>query len=98
MCGKFKIHNDAPILKYCQKSLNGCCFSGLASDFTSIKKIKAYNAILLHIEESLNSKVGNPIDFANAIMINGKKCEPELYCILSKYKKKGSYDIFTDNN
>ena len=33
-----KFHNDAPILKYCQKSLNSCCFSSLASDFASIKK------------------------------------------------------------
>ena len=26
----FKFHNDAPILKYCQKSLNSCFFSGSA--------------------------------------------------------------------
>ena len=25
----FKFHNDAPILKYCQKSLNSWCFSSL---------------------------------------------------------------------
>ena len=63
----FKFHNDAPILKYCQKSLNSCCFSTLESDFVSIKKIKATNAISLRIKESLMSKVGNPIYFANAI-------------------------------
>ena len=27
----FKLQNDAPILNYCQKSLNSCCFSSLAS-------------------------------------------------------------------
>ena len=27
----FKFQNDAPILKYCQKSLNSCCLSSLAS-------------------------------------------------------------------
>ena len=27
----FQFQNDAPILKYCQKSLNSCCFSSLAS-------------------------------------------------------------------
>ena len=25
----FKFHNDAPMLKYCQKSLNSCCFGSL---------------------------------------------------------------------
>ena len=34
----FKFHHDAPMLKYCQKSLNGCCFSNLVSAFVSIKK------------------------------------------------------------
>ena len=41
----FKFHNDAPTLKYCQKSLNSCCFSSLAPYFDSIKQIKAANAI-----------------------------------------------------
>ena len=29
----FKFQSDDPILKYCQKSLNSCCFSSLASAF-----------------------------------------------------------------
>ena len=29
----FKFHNDAPMLNYCHKSLNSCCFSSLASTF-----------------------------------------------------------------
>ena len=41
----FKFQNDAPILKYCQKSLNSCCFSSLASYFASINHNKATNAI-----------------------------------------------------
>ena len=45
----FKFHNDAPILKYCQKSLDICCFSGLASDFISIKQIKAEIFISLRL-------------------------------------------------
>ena len=72
MCRKFKFHNDAPMLKYFQKSLNSCCFSGLASDFASIKQTKAANSISLRIEEYLKSKVGNLIDFANGILKNEK--------------------------
>ena len=59
MCGKFKFHNDIPMLKYCQKSLNSSCFGSLASAFASIKETKAENSIPLHIEESLKIKVGN---------------------------------------
>ena len=51
----FKFQNDAPILSYCQKTLNSCCFSSLASAFASIKYFKAANAIAMQIEESLNS-------------------------------------------
>ena len=41
----FKFQNDAPILKYCQKSLNSCCFISLSSSFSSINHNKANNAI-----------------------------------------------------
>ena len=41
----FKFQNDAPILKYCQKSLNSCCFSSLASAFAGINHNNATNAI-----------------------------------------------------
>ena len=34
----FKFQNDAPIIKYCQKTLSSCCFSSLASAFDSINK------------------------------------------------------------
>ena len=64
----FKLHNDAPILKYFQKSLNSCCFSGLVLDFVSIEQIKADNAISLCIEEYLKNKLVNHIDFENAIL------------------------------
>ena len=63
----FKFHNDAPMLNYCQKLLNNYCFSSLASAFFVIKKIKVDNVMSFSIEESLKSKVGNRIDFANAI-------------------------------
>ena len=49
----FKFQNDAPILKYCQISLNSCCFSSLASSFASINHNNAANAISLCIKESL---------------------------------------------
>ena len=49
----FKFQNDYPILKYCQKSLNSCCFSSLALYFASINHNKASNAISLRIKESL---------------------------------------------
>ena len=63
----FKFQNYAPILKYCQKTLNICCFSSLASAFASINHLYADNAISMHIEESLKSEVGNRIDFENDI-------------------------------
>ena len=69
----FQFHNDTPILKYCQKLLNSCCFSSLASAFVSIKQINTVNAISLVKEESLKSEVGNLIDIANYILKNGKK-------------------------
>ena len=68
MCGKLKFHNDAPMLKYCQKLLNRCCFSILAPAFDSIEQTKAFNYISFFTEESLKIKVGNHIDVANDIM------------------------------
>ena len=52
----------------------------------------------MRIEESLESEVGNHIDFANAILKNGKiiQSKPRVYYILLKYKQKGSYDILKD--
>ena len=75
------------MLKYYQKLLNSCCFSSLSSDFVSIKKIKTANDISLRIEESLNSKVDNRIDFANTILKNEEKNQRELkvYYSLRKY-------------
>ena len=64
----FKFHNDAPMIKYHQTLLNRCCFSSLASDFDSIEQNKTANAISLRTEEFLNSKMGNHIYFANAIL------------------------------
>ena len=97
MCGKFWFHNDAPMLMYCQKLLNSCCFSSLAQAFASIKT-NADNTISFHIEEYLKSKVGNHIYFANAILKNEiqLKVEPRVYYSLSRYKKNFSYYILTD--
>ena len=65
-------HTDSPILNFCQKTLNSCCFSSLASAFDSIKHFKAYNAISIRIKESLKFEVGNRIHFANDIMLSNK--------------------------
>ena len=46
----FMFHKDAPILSYCQKTLNSCCFSSLASAFASIKHFKSANAISILIK------------------------------------------------
>ena len=62
MCGKIKFHSKAPMLKYCQKSLNSCCLGSLASAIAIIKQTKTDNAISMLIEESLNIEVGNRID------------------------------------
>ena len=61
-------HKDAPILSYCQKSLNSCCLSSLASAFASINQSKAADDISLRIKESLKSEVRNRIHFATDIM------------------------------
>ena len=91
-----RFQNDAPMFKYFQK--HGCFFSSLASAFSSITQNKAANDISFGIEESLKSKMGNRIDFANAILKNEKKLkgEPRVYYSLSKYKNMGSYDFLTD--
>ena len=68
----FNFHSDAPMLKYRKKFSNSCYFSILASDFASIKQNKATDAISLSIEQPLNIKVGNSIEFANAILKNEK--------------------------
>ena len=41
----FKFYNDAPMLKYCHKSLNSCCLISLAQAFDSIEQTKAANAV-----------------------------------------------------
>ena len=46
----FKFQTDAPILNYCQKSLNGSCFISLASAFSSINHNKAADYISFCIE------------------------------------------------
>ena len=45
----FMFHKDAPILSYCQKTLNSCCFSSLSSAFASNKHFKAANSISIRI-------------------------------------------------
>ena len=67
-----KFNNDAPMLKYCKKSLDICFSSSLESKFASIEQTKAYNVISLRIEEFLNSEVVNSIYFSNDILKNEK--------------------------
>ena len=94
----FVFHKDAPILNFCQKTLNSCCFISLASAFASNKHFKSANAISIRIKESLKSEVGSRIDFANEIMLNRKinKGEARLHYKLIKYKKMGDYKILED--
>ena len=70
------------MLNYCQKSLNICCFSGLALSFYNIEQTKAYNAISLRIEESLKIEVGNRIDFENAILKKKINLKANLNCTI----------------
>ena len=94
----FVFHKDAPILSYCQKTLNSCCFISLSSAFAINKQFKAANAISILIKESLKSEVGNHIHFANDIMLNKKrnKGEARVHYKLIKYKKMGDYKILED--
>ena len=91
----FKFLNDAPILKYCQKSLNSCCFNSLVSSFADINHNNSANAISMRIEESLNSEVGHCIDFSNDILKNNKRNigEAKVCYKMIKYMKKGLYKI-----
>ena len=52
----------------------------------------------MRIEESLESEVGNRIDFANDILKSKKinKGEPKVHYILIKYKLKGTYTFLKD--
>ena len=67
-----KFHSKAPMLKYRHNSLNSCYLSSLESAFDSINQNKAKKFIAICVEESLKSKVGNRIYFANAILKNEK--------------------------
>ena len=61
MCEKVKFHSKAPMLKYCQKSLNSFCLSSLVSDFSSFKQTKDANTTSKRIKEYFKSEVGNRI-------------------------------------
>ena len=95
---KFNI-NDA-MLKYCQNTLNSCCFSSLASDFEIINQSKAANSISNHIKELFTSQLcfRNHIGFANSVLKNRKiiKGEQVLYYNMKRYTHKGSFDILND--
>ena len=93
-----KFQNDAPILKYCKKTLNSCCLISLASAFSSINHNAASNAISMRIEESLKNEVGNRIDFVNDILKNKKinKGEPKVHYNLMKYNKMREYKNLED--
>ena len=54
------------------------------SAFVSIKKIKSDNDISLRIEESSKSKVGNRIDFSNAILENEKNLKANQEFIIAR--------------
>ena len=91
----FVFHKYAPILGYCQKTLNSCWFSSLVSAFASNKNFKASNAIYIRIKESLKSEVRNRIHYANNNMLNNQrnKGENRVHYKLIKYKKMGDYKI-----
>ena len=78
--------------------MNSYYFSSLASAFVSINQIKASNAIALRIDKSLESEVGNCIDFSNAILKNEKKMKggPKVHYSLLRYNSKGYYYILKD--
>ena len=96
--GSFKFQIDAPILKYCQKSLNSRCFRSLAPAFTSINHNNSANAISMRIEELLKSELGHHIDFANDILKNKKRnrYETKVHYNLIKCNKKGLYNFLED--
>ena len=56
------------MFKYFQKSLNSCCLRSLDSTFASIEQTKSTIAIYFRIEEPFKNKVGNRINFVNAIL------------------------------
>ena len=52
----------------------------------------------MRIEESLESEIGNRIDFEIYILKSEKiiKGEPKVHYSLMKYKQTGSYDVLKD--
>ena len=48
----FVFHKDAPILIYCKKTLNSCCFSSLESAIAINKHFNAANAISIRIKKN----------------------------------------------
>ena len=95
MCRIIQVSNYAPILKYCQKTFNRCCFRCLESAFDSINHNSAANSISMRIEESLKSEVDNCINFDNDILKNKKinVGEARVNYTLIKYKKMREYKI-----
>ena len=76
--------SDAPIFKYCQKSLNIYCFRSLEAAFASINHNNDANAISLRIKESLKSEVGNCIDFEDNILKGGEtEIKGKLRCVIA---------------
>ena len=58
---------------FVKKTLNSFCFSILTSAFAIIKHYNSANDILMLIEESFKSEVGNCIDYANGILKTRKE-------------------------
>ena len=90
-------------MKYHQNTSNSCCFSSLASEFTAPWEHAAARTIELQIEEPFNCQyIGyqDRINFAISKMIyrviNGG--EHSLYCKITQWKKKGSFDIHHDTS
>ena len=91
MTRNVQFHSAAPLIKYHQKTFNGCCLNSLAYAFQCINDNRAVPALVNSIEESFNLQTKdckNIIHFATIIMKNRIKikCEMSLGYILTIWR------------
>ena len=96
-----QFHPSALVIKYHQKTYNGCCLSSLEKAFHCIGDNSDVPFLVNSIEESLTLQTENYniiIHFVNAIMTKIRKIEGEhnLQYNLTIWKKNDAIDILND--
>ena len=101
MIKKKQFQPAVPVMKYHQKTSNGCYMSSLVSAFHFINENRATNALVNSTEGSLvlqKEHFKNKIHFANDSMSSRRKIKGEhnLGYNLTIWKKKDDFDILNN--